>query len=173
MTLLYHILHPSGQLFKNMWPSFGALIDMDIRERWAAKVHEEIQAREAAAHGQHSNPRAMGPPHNYTIMWAIIECNWSVAALVMITAYSVHILWMHSFTVDTHVYYIHLLHPHMVPAPVQEAVVWGLAEAAAAGVKIAQRTWQGMRPKAQGRALWFHWGSVKGSSCTVQCSQGG
>lgn len=41
----------------------------------------------------------------------------------------------------------------------------GRAGVAAAGVKIAQRTCQGRRPKAE---LWFHWGSVKCSPCTVQ-----
>lgn len=38
----------------------------------------------------------------------------------------------------------------------------GLAEVAAAGLKIAQRTWQGIRLISE---LWFHWASVK---CSAQ-----
>lgn len=41
----------------------------------------------------------------------------------------------------------------------------GLAVVATAGLKIAQRTWQGIRLKAE---LWFHWASAKCSCCTVQ-----
>lgn len=45
----------------------------------------------------------------------------------------------------------------------------GLAELFSAGVKIAQRTWQSKRLKAE---LWFHGGSVKSSPCSAErCSQ--